>query len=99
MSEVMQSDLDLYPDEANQIKLIWAELQRRFSGKADTRENLLAMATEAENRFREVGFELNIDLGNMELEDSVVPKLHVPEVNVELKAHFSKPVFGLCGHC
>jgi hypothetical protein len=62
-------DLEIYPDEKNRIVSAWAAIQTKWIGKPDTHENMVAMATEAENRFRELGFKVIVDISNIEMGD------------------------------
>lgn len=53
------SVLELYPHERNGIMLILAAVSRKFTGRMNTRENLVALASEVEGRCRD---ELNLDV-------------------------------------
>jgi hypothetical protein len=62
-------DLEIYPDEKNRIVSAWAAIQTKWIGKPDSHENMVAMATEAENRFKELGFKVIVDISNIEMGD------------------------------
>ena len=70
------SVLELYPHEINGLKLIVAGVSRKFTGRMDTRENLIALAAEVEGRCRD---ELNLDVicdpTNYELDSNNKPYL------------------------
>jgi len=53
------SVLELYPDEQNKLVLICTAVSRKFLGRFNTRDNLIALATEIEGRCRD---ELNLDV-------------------------------------
>lgn len=58
--------LELYPLEMQEAKILWADLQRKHGEKPDSRENLIAFANEAEDRFKnEVGLIVQVDVMNM----------------------------------
>lgn len=60
MSEIPDASvLELYPDEINGLKLIIAAVSRKYTGKAGTKENLIALAQEVEGRCRD---ELNLEV-------------------------------------
>ena len=60
MSEIADASvLELYPDEQNKLKLIAAAVSRKFIGKMNTLENLVALSNEIEGRCRD---ELNLDV-------------------------------------
>lgn len=60
MSEIADASvLELYPDEQNRLTLLVTAVSRKFLGKMNTRENLVALATEIEGRCRD---ELNLDV-------------------------------------
>lgn len=60
MSEIADASvLELYPDEHNRVTLICTSVSRKFIGKYDTLENLVALSNEIEDRCRE---ELNLDV-------------------------------------
>ena len=59
--------MELYPSEKNDAVILWADLQRKYGERPNTRENLLQLANEAEDRFkREVGLVVEVDVSNME---------------------------------
>jgi hypothetical protein len=61
------SDLELYPSEKNGAVILWADLQRKYGEKPNTKENLIQFANEAEDRFkRECGLVVEVDVSNME---------------------------------
>lgn len=69
MTEIPDASvLELYPDERNKLTLIVTSVSRKFSGKSNTLENLVALGNEVEGRCRD---ELNLvvvcDVSNMEL--------------------------------
>lgn len=53
------SVLELYPHERNGIMLILAAVSRKYTGKPNTRENLISLAREVEGRCQD---ELNLDV-------------------------------------
>lgn len=53
------SVLELYPHERNGLMLILAAVSRKYTGKMNTIENLVAMSNEIEGRCRD---ELNLDV-------------------------------------
>lgn len=53
------SILELYPHEINGLKLVVAGVSRKFVGRWNTLENLVALSNEIEERCRE---ELNLDV-------------------------------------
>jgi hypothetical protein len=53
------SVLELYPHERNGVMLILAAVSRKFTGKYNTLENMVALSNEVEDRCRE---ELNLDV-------------------------------------
>lgn len=63
------SDVELYPDERNKIISAWAEIQRKYMSRENTRQNLISLAEEAEGRFRELGFRVVVDISNLEVTD------------------------------
>lgn len=60
-------DVELYPEDKIAAKEIFVHLSRKFGGMADTKENLIAFATEAESRFKEAGLQVEVDISNVEL--------------------------------
>ena len=62
------SVLELYPHERNGMKLILAAVSRKFTGRMNTLENLVAMSNEVEGRCRdELNLEVICDPTNIEL--------------------------------
>lgn len=60
MAEIADASiLELYPDEQNRLVLIVTAVSRKFMGKMNTLENLVALSNEIEDRCRE---ELNLDV-------------------------------------
>jgi len=53
------SVLELYPHERNGIMIILAAVSRKYTGRMNTLENLVAMSNEVEGRCRD---ELNLDV-------------------------------------
>lgn len=53
------SVLELYPDEQNKLVIICTAVSRKFMGKYNTKDNLIALANEIEGRCRD---ELNLDV-------------------------------------
>jgi hypothetical protein len=66
---VADQGIELYPDEENSLRLIWAELSKRYVGQPDSKDVLIRFATECENRLKEIGLLANIDISNMEALD------------------------------
>lgn len=64
------SDIELYPAERLQLIEAWAALQRKYSNFESSKENLMAFATEAENRCRDLGFKVAVDISNLEMSES-----------------------------
>lgn len=61
------SELELYPSERNDAVILWADLQRKYGEKSNTKENLIQLANEAEDRFKkEIGLLVEVDVSNME---------------------------------
>ena len=58
------SELELYPDEMNRITLVWAEIQREFIGRSDDLRTLFDLKKRAEDKFREIGFLVEVDIAN-----------------------------------
>lgn len=63
------SNLELLPDERNKCTIAWAELQRKYGQKESNKQNLVAFAEEAENRFKELGFKVIVDISNLEVNE------------------------------
>lgn len=62
------SVLELYPHEQNGIMIILAAVSRKFTGKMNTQDNLIALANEVEGRCRdELNLEVICDPTNIEL--------------------------------
>ncbi len=61
-----EDGFQLYPSEEQLIASHWQAIQEKFMGMPDTKQNLHQMAREAEARFKEAGFIVEIDLANME---------------------------------
>lgn len=62
------SVLELYPHERNGIMLILAAVSRKYTGKMNTLENMVAMSNEVEGRCRdELNLEVVFDPNNIEL--------------------------------
>lgn len=62
------SVLELYPHEQNGIMIILAAVSRKFTGKMNTADNLIALAQEVEGRCRdELNLEVICDPTNIEL--------------------------------
>lgn len=62
------SVLELYPDERNRLVLICTAVSRKFIGRMNTLENLVALANEIEDRCREeLSLEVVCDPMNEEL--------------------------------
>lgn len=60
MSEIADASvLELYPDEQNKLTLICTSVSRKFIGRMNTLENLVALSNEIEGRCRD---ELNLDV-------------------------------------
>lgn len=53
------SVLELYPHERNGLMIILAEVSRKYTGKPNTKENLIALAREVEGRCED---ELRLDV-------------------------------------
>lgn len=64
-----ENELDLYPEERNKIVEVWSIVQKKYGGRPADSSNLLAMANEAEQRMREIGFHVVIDTSNFEVGD------------------------------
>lgn len=63
------SELELYPDEMNRITLVWAEIQNEFIGRSDDLRTLFDLKKRVEDKFREIGFLVEVDIANQELGD------------------------------
>jgi hypothetical protein len=62
------SVLELYPHERNGMMLILAAVSRKFTGKMNTLENMVALSNEVEDRCREeLNLEVICDPTNIEL--------------------------------
>lgn len=70
MSNVIDQGLELYPDEVNRLKLICIEVNRKFIGKYNTLENMLAYGREVEGRCKdELGLVVDCDISAMKMGD------------------------------
>lgn len=77
----MTGRLELYPDEENRIKMVWAGVQREFLGRDGDLNVLVELKNVATGRFRESGFVVDVDIANMEMGDD--GKLYYsPVINV-----------------
>lgn len=65
-SEEPTDEFQLYPSEEQLIASHWEQIQKKWMGRPDTKENLHAMANETENRMKEIGFLVEVDIANME---------------------------------
>ena len=77
------ADLEIYPDEKNRIVSAWSAIQAKYGTRVASHENLVAMANEAENRFRdELGLKVIVDISNIEISDDGEPYLS-PVISIE----------------
>lgn len=76
-----QQELELYPSEINELKIAMAQLQREFSDKPDTKENLLALKARGEEIFNRAGFVVQIDVSTIDLaaDNSII---HTPTIEL-----------------
>lgn len=75
------NEIELYPDEQNRVIEVLTTIQRRWTGRPDTSENLQAMASEAEQRLESIGFKAIVSFENL----SLAPDLNyyrTPEVTI-----------------
>lgn len=78
----MSTDVQLYPDERNKIVSAWAAIQARYGGLEATSDNLVRMANETEQRMKELGFRVIVDISNMEVADDG-ELYHSPVIQIE----------------
>ncbi|WP_267716600.1 hypothetical protein [Streptomyces sp. CoH17] len=60
-------NIEYYPGDQNKIRLVWAALQRKYGERPNTAENVRAFQDEAVDRFRKIGFETIIGLGEWDI--------------------------------
>lgn len=76
------TELELYPDEKNQIISAWAAIQRKYAGMEDTQQNLATMAKEAQDRFRDLGFHVVVDVSGLDVADDGT-LVRTPTISIE----------------
>ena len=65
------SEITLYPSEEIQVREVYTQLSRKYSQLKDTKQNLLALAEEAERRFRDIGLTVVTDISNQEIDANI----------------------------
>lgn len=58
----MDDTVNLLDSELVAAGKVWGDIQRKYGHRPDTRENLMSMASEAEDRFREIGLDVVVDV-------------------------------------
>lgn len=65
----VESDIDLYPSEENQCRLVLAGIYRDFLGKDSSESNLAILRDTAIKRFSEIGLVVSVDTNHMDVMD------------------------------
>lgn len=61
--------IELYPHEMNEVKILWADLQRKYGERPGTPQNMKALKDEAEDRFYGLGLRAAVDTANLTCDD------------------------------